>query len=250
MGYAVKSASKPFETPESLLSDVDIALKREADKIALRLSTPGGEVRESRGFSVDGFQVVDADTSRVLEQGPWLPTFLPEGVPFPASGLTLYIYENSLYAAQTNTNGRLLATSFVDIGNLWWIAGSCVAGFFCVFFIARVLSRRFLRNYFAVTGIRVPNLEESLRSGEGQSVEFKRGKVRVFGGDAAGPPTIAAAAIAHFVGRQFVLAAAAIVRCDARHNYHGVVEGCAEEGRRQRVTKIIIGVAVSSMYHD
>ncbi len=39
----------------------------------------------------------------------------------------------------------------------------------------RPASPRFLRNYFALTGIRVPTLEEACHLGEGQNVEFKRG---------------------------------------------------------------------------
>ena len=68
-----------------------------------------------------------------------------------------------------------MATSFVQIGNLWWIACWCAAGFVCTSAITNFLSKRFLRNYFALTGVRVPSVEESLRSGEGQNVEFKRG---------------------------------------------------------------------------
>lgn len=176
VGYAVKSPSKPIETPESLMGDVDSALEREADKLALGLSAPTAPVWPSRsGSSVDGFQVVDPQTRQVVEQGPWLPSFLPTGVSLPVPGLKLYIYNDIVYAAHTDTNGRLLATSFSEVGNSWWIACWCAAGFFCTSAITNFLSRRFLRNYFALTGIRVPSLKESLRSGEGQNVEFKRG---------------------------------------------------------------------------
>jgi hypothetical protein len=63
----------------------------------------------------------------------------------------------------------------VEVGELWWILCSCGAGLLFTSFSTRALSHRFLRNYFAVTGIQVPNLEEAQRTGEGQSVEFKRG---------------------------------------------------------------------------
>jgi hypothetical protein len=179
VGYAVKAPWKAITTPDSLIADVDATLKREVDKIAGRLSEPIEPTTEARlsrgGFSADGFQVVDPNTKKVVEQGWWVPAFLPGGTSLPAPGIQLYTYKGSLYVAQTDTNGRILATSFVQVGGLWWIACSCVVGFLCASAIARSLSRRFLRNYFAVTGVRVPNLEEARRSGEGQSVEFKRG---------------------------------------------------------------------------
>jgi hypothetical protein len=175
VGYAMKSPSKPIEIPKSLIGDVDSALERGADKVALSLSAPDAGARPSRGgSSIDGFQVVDPQTKQVVEQGPWLPSFLPTGVSFPVPGLKLYIYDGTVYAAHTDTNGRLLATSFSEIGNLLWIACSCAAGFLCTSAVTSFLSRRYLRNYFALTGIRLPSLEESLRRGEGQNVEFKR----------------------------------------------------------------------------
>jgi hypothetical protein len=176
VGYTVKAPSKAIATPDALIAEVDAALLREVDKIAGSLSEPAATVRLSRsGFSADGFQVVDQNTKEVVEQGPWVPAFLPGAVPLPAQGIQFYIYEGGFYVAQTDTNGRLLATSFVQLGGLWWIVASSLIGFLCTSTIAGSLSRRFLRNYFAVTGVRVPNLEEALRAGEGQSVEFKRG---------------------------------------------------------------------------
>ena len=176
VGYAVKAPSKPIETPASLIADVDAALKHEADKIARSLSSPKTSVRPARNvFSVDGFQVVNPSTQQVVEQGPWLPAFLPEGVPLPAPGLKFYLSGSKLRLAQTNTNGRLSATSFVEIGGLWWIVCLCALGFLATGLAGNALSRRFLRNYFAVTGMLVPSLEEAMREGESQSVEFKRG---------------------------------------------------------------------------
>ena len=41
--------------------------------------------------------------------------------------------------------------------------------------LARALSRRYLRSYFALSGIQVPTIDGALKTGEGQQVEFKRG---------------------------------------------------------------------------
>jgi hypothetical protein len=176
VGYAVAAPSKPIETPNSLIGDVDTTLKREADRIAWSASSGRIAARPARsGFSDVGFQVVDPNTNRLVEQGPFLPAFLPKGVPLPSPGLKLFVYEGNLYVAQTDMIGRILTTSFTQIDGLAWIACSCAVGFLCASFIARALSRRFLRNYFAVTGIQAPSIEEAQRRGEGQSVEFKRG---------------------------------------------------------------------------
>jgi hypothetical protein len=76
VGCTVKAPSKPVEMPESLMSDLDTALERDAGKIARGLPAPQNALRASRsGLSVDGFQVVDPATEQVVEQGPWLPTF-------------------------------------------------------------------------------------------------------------------------------------------------------------------------------
>ncbi len=66
-----------------------------------------------------------------------------------------------------------MALSFSSVGGIGWIVGSCAVGFLSATILARFLSRRFLRNYFALTGIRVPRLDAQ-HIGEGQQVEFKR----------------------------------------------------------------------------
>jgi hypothetical protein len=100
---------------------------------------------------------------------------VPNNLALPGPGLKFYGYAGDLYVAQTDRAGRLLATSVLKVGSLWWIVCSCVIGFLCAGAVARGLSRRFLRSYFAVTGIRVPTLDEARQGGEGQGVEFKRG---------------------------------------------------------------------------
>lgn len=176
VGYSMKASNKAVETPASLTADVDSALRVEADKIAHSLSASKVALRSrGAGFAADGFQVVDLGSQKVVQQGPWLPAFLPARVRLPAPGLTFYVANGSLYLAQTNTSGRLLATSFVTIASLRWVGCWSALGFLLASTTANLLSRRFLRNYFSVAGIRVPSLEQAQRDGEGQSVEFKRG---------------------------------------------------------------------------
>ena len=156
VGYSVKAPSKAVEIPDSLIADVDAALRREADKIARSLSASRLPLRSrGGGFFADGFQVVDSNTQQVVEQGPWLPAFLPKGVRLPAPGLQFYVAAGKLYLAQTNTNGRLSATSFCMVASFGWIAFWFAVGFLLAGTTTNALSRRFLRNYFAVTGIQI-----------------------------------------------------------------------------------------------
>jgi len=118
---------------------------------------------------------VDAETQQVLNWGPWLPIFLPKEVPLPSAGRRFYVENGDLYVIQTDADGRLLDTSLVLVGSLPWLGFIVAITFASTSFVARALSRRFLRRYFALMGVRVPTLAEALRSGEGQNVEFKRG---------------------------------------------------------------------------
>jgi hypothetical protein len=150
VGYALKAPWNAVQVPDSLIGDVDGALRREADKIAWSMSSAAAPIRPQHGFSADGFQVVDPKTNRVVQQGPSLPALLPKGVSLPTPGLEFYVYGGGLYAAQTDTDGRLLTTSIAQVGGFGWIICSFVLGFLCVSYLTNALSRRFLRNYFAV----------------------------------------------------------------------------------------------------
>lgn len=171
VGYAVKAPWKAIETPASLFPGVDAALKHEADKIAGSLSSPKTSVPPSRDvISVDGFQAVDSSTHQVIEQGPWLPVFLPEGVPMPSRGLRFYLSGTKLCFARTDREGRLLATSLAEIGDLWRILCLCALGFMASGAAGRVLAR-----WFPPPPPGTPSLNVALHDGEGQNVEFKRG---------------------------------------------------------------------------
>jgi hypothetical protein len=176
IGYAMSAPWKILETPPSLVGKVDARLKREADDLARNSTTPKSVPTGSRlGLSSDGFVIVDANTKHIHLAGPWLPASLPSDVSLPAAGYRAYIRNNNLYLLETDRQGRLLAASLVSIGSLWWLAALCGVVFLGMSLLARALSRRYLRRYFALLGIQVPTLDEALRTGEGQRVEFKRG---------------------------------------------------------------------------
>ena len=179
IGYAEKAPWKMIETPRSLIPTVDERLREEAEQIAKAIASAGGRPlrggRSLQKLSADGFVVVNAKTSQIVAWGPWLPLFLPKEVALPQSGRQPYVYDGEVYIVQTDTTDRLLATSLVPVGSLWWMVLVDAAAFIGTFITAWALSRRFLRNYFALTGVRVPDLGEACKCGEGQNVEFKRG---------------------------------------------------------------------------
>jgi hypothetical protein len=178
VGYAERAPWKMVELPDSLVPLVDNTLVHEVDKIAAALPTGKAILagpRNAPSANADGFEVVDADTQQVLNWGPWLPIFLPKEVPLPSAGRQFYVENGDLYIVQTDTDGRLLATSLVLVGSLRWLGFVVAVTFVSTSLAARALSRRFLQRYFALMGVQVPTLAEALRSGEGQSVEFKRG---------------------------------------------------------------------------
>ena len=171
VGFAEKAPWKMVDTEHPRIDLVDVTLKEEAAKLAASLPV----AKAPRGGRVDGYEIVDSSTQKVFDWGPWLPTFLPQDIKFPSSGARLYVDQGDLYVVQADTDGRLLALSLVPIGSLVLIALIGIATFVTSFAVASVLSRRFLRGYFALMSVRVLTLEEAQSTGESSSVEFKRG---------------------------------------------------------------------------
>jgi hypothetical protein len=175
LGYAQKAPWKILTASALEIRNIDRELQREADGMAENLSNMLRGAGSSQKLAADGFAVVDAKTGEILRWGPWIPMFLAKDAHVPTPGRHLYFGDRQLYVVQANDNGRFMALSLVFLGDFWWIGILATLVFIITGAIARSLSRRFLRNYFAVTNIRVPSLEEAFRSGEGQAVEFKRG---------------------------------------------------------------------------
>jgi hypothetical protein len=176
VGYAEQAPWKMIVSPPYLLSTVDAKLRAEIDKVAATLQSHGTNFH---GVKTDGFEIVDADTQRVVEWGPWLPIFLPQNVNVPKPGIRLHVHEQDLYIVQTDTNGRVVVISLVYVGGIWWLALLVGFAFLATNTIVRALARRYLRKHFALRGLRVPSTEEALHIGEGQQVEYKR----ALGGD-------------------------------------------------------------------
>jgi hypothetical protein len=176
IGYAQRTPLKMIDTPSSQLGTVDQKLNEEADKITDSFKSHQSPAFRVRTFlAADGFQIVDANSQQVILWGPWVPTFLGRNAQVPAEGRQLFVYDGDLYVLQTEVDGRLVASSLVWVGSLWFVVGYCVFAFLTAGLIANFVSHRFLRRYFALIGMQIPSVEQALKNGEGQSIEFKRG---------------------------------------------------------------------------
>jgi hypothetical protein len=178
IGFAIKAPWKILEAPKEFMRTVDDALKRDADAIAAVIQA--GEslsVGVRLGIAADGFAVVDANTKQLDISGIWIPAFLASKVKLPSPGYRIYVQDYDLRIMETewSSDGRLVVASIVPVGSLGWVASLCAVAFLGMTALARALSRRYLRNYFALSGIQLPTIDEALRTGEGQRVEFKRG---------------------------------------------------------------------------
>jgi hypothetical protein len=176
IGYAIQTPWKIVETPAALLEKVDDALKHEADELVNNFAAQGSVATGPRpGLASDGFVIVDGKTGHLRLAGPWLPAFLPANARLPNAGYRLYVRNGNLYLLVTEGQRRLLVASLAKLGGVWWLLTLCAGAFLGMAPLARALSRRYLRRYFALSGIQVPTVEEALRAGEGQRIEFKRG---------------------------------------------------------------------------
>ena len=170
VGFAKTAPWKMVDTLKPEIQLVDKTLEDETNK--LEASLPAAKV--PRGTGVDGYEVVDPTTQKVLDWGPWLPAFLPSKIAFPRPGARVYLDKGELYIVQTDTDGWLIATTLTQVGSGVELSIIVIATLVTSSVIAYGLSRRFLRGYFALMNVRVPTLDEALRAGEGQTIEFKR----------------------------------------------------------------------------
>jgi hypothetical protein len=177
VGYALKAPWKMLtvETPREI-GIVDDKLRSQADQILQNLSPQRvpAKTRGSQRLSADGLEVVDPATGELITWGPWLPMFLPDNKPLPQPGSSLYFDGAEMYIVQSTTAGRLIATSLAPVGNVVWLMIEMTLAFVTTTLIARMLSKKFLRNYFALAGFTMPSLEEALKLGENENIEFKR----------------------------------------------------------------------------
>jgi Schlafen, AlbA_2 len=175
VGYAEKASWKMDVPASSRL--IDANLKEQLAKIQDSLREEGGKVElpsSAQRKVTDGYEVVDLDTDRILSGGYWLPVFLPPHNPVPREGPSFYRDKTRLYVVRTDSNERLLAASMQSIGDVPSIAALFGLLFAVTGMVAYVSGTTFLRKYFLFSQTRSHTVEEALKLGEGESIEFKR----------------------------------------------------------------------------
>lgn len=175
VGYAEKASWK-MDVPVSA-SFIDANLKEQLAKIQDSLREDGGNVElpsSAQRKVTDGYEVVDLDNNKILSGGYWIPVFLPPHNSLPGDGSSFYRDKTGLYVVRTDSNERLLASTTQSIGDV-----SSIAALFALLFILTgvmgyVSATTFLRKYFLFGQARPHSVDEALKLGEGESVEFKR----------------------------------------------------------------------------
>jgi hypothetical protein len=123
---------------------------------------------------VDGYQIVDLATDRLITGGQQIPIYFPQSKPLPAEGTSLQRDKGKMHLVRTDTSGQLLAVTSYEIGDV-----NVLTALFAALFIISAIAAygsgiSFLRKYFILGQMRAPSVDEALRLGEGLSIEFKR----------------------------------------------------------------------------
>ncbi len=153
----------PWTMKNILSDDIDEQLKSEAQRIA-RQSKAG-----SRSSRADAWQVVDSTTGNVIDSNGDAPALYPGSVP----GLrpwTFVLQDGQIWLARSAATEQLGAVSVASVTSLnsFGLLGLSA-------FVLGTLGAYPMTKKLVNPGIRRPApLEEALRGGEGETVEFKQ----------------------------------------------------------------------------
>jgi hypothetical protein len=177
VGYA-SHASWKMDLPSGKPYVVDKALKGQAARIMEALRSEDGRIKlpdaARKRIVVDGYQIVDIATDRLIAGGQQIPVYFPRGKPLPSEGTSLQRDKGRIHLIRTDTRGQLLAVTSYEIGDM-----SILAALFASLFVISATAAygsgiSFLRKYFILGQMRAHSVDEALRLGEGLSIEFKR----------------------------------------------------------------------------
>lgn len=176
VGHREKASWLLQESPAT--PETDKKLKEEAARIGARVRIRKGMLESpSVNSNVDGYEIVDTATTRIVRWNGQVPAVLAKGQELPSAGVELYRDGSDLYLVRIDENDDLIAVAFQFIGNVLWMAiGICVTGV-GAFVVVYVICTEWLRKYFVLRGGRPTSLREALVAGESETVEFKHGVV-------------------------------------------------------------------------
>jgi hypothetical protein len=160
------------------LADIDEQLKGEIQRIATSIRFEDSRVeiplKVIAKLPMDGYAVVDVESSEILTGGLWLPLLLSPDVHYPREGTSFTRSGRKVYMLETTSNDRLTAVSTFAIGDL-----PSLSALFAILFLigglaGHVVATTVLRRYLAFSKAAATGIDDALRKGEGLTVEFKR----------------------------------------------------------------------------
>jgi len=164
-------------TPTPASSLTNQRLKEEVkNNIAPFLDVKNNQIILKKGeinSNVDRYQIVDADNGKVIAWSNGIPAYFPKQT-IPKNIKFIDKEKKDFYLVKTNFTEDLIAVSLKRIANLWDIGWATLFIFLFIFLLSLVISSTFLKKYFVFSRKYPHSISEALKSGECQTIEFKR----------------------------------------------------------------------------
>ncbi len=163
-------------TGDRVSPEVDKQLRGEVGRIASRLTWSGTQIAARRITSnVDGWEIVDSQSGRVIRWNGEIPAFYPKGRAFMGGSIRVHREGPDLFLVRQDRNEELVAVSITRVGSLIWFVLLVFGIGLGTLLFAYVVGVEWLRRYFVPQRGRPISLERALAVGEGPNVEFKHG---------------------------------------------------------------------------
>ena len=172
VGYVEKASWKLTPTPAD--SNVDLNLSMEINKMKDYIGQSGDISVLNINSNVDGYQIVESSTGKVLGWAGEMPAYFPGTKTFP-NNISVFIEGPILYLSIRGDSDQLITFSIIEIVNILWLFIFLCFIFSFVFLLTYVVSDKFLKKYFILLKANPINIDEALKRGEGQEIEFKEG---------------------------------------------------------------------------
>jgi flagellar basal body-associated protein FliL len=174
-GWMENSTYELVPTPSSPQIDQDI--ENQVKNIANNLSVVNGQINSPTiNTNLDGYEVIDAKTNKIIDGSEGIPSYLPANISFPKNGSVVTLDDNLLYLVNTLSNKHIYATSLGTIGDIRSILVGALAIIITIFIIIYFVSTTIFKRYFLLFKRGPMDLDEALHRGEGQTIEYKKGR--------------------------------------------------------------------------
>jgi hypothetical protein len=86
----------------------------------LGVSTAGGDRGERISSNVDGWEIVDSESGRLIRWNGEIPAFYPKGRAFIGGSIRVHREGPDLFLVRQDGNEELVAVSIAPVGSLIW----------------------------------------------------------------------------------------------------------------------------------